>query len=67
MELKIGDIVRYKHNRHIYKGLFEVTTSYVGQGKTYHYAVTNNECDTEHYVNKDEIMLVCSADDRKDI
>jgi hypothetical protein len=72
MELKTGDIVRfkpdhetYRRNRELYKGLFEVVDSFTG--RTYHYSVTNDEADTELYINKDEIMLVCRTNQRKDI
>lgn len=61
MEYRIADIVRIKGE----KGLFEITGDFTG--KTYHYAVTNNECDTELYVNKDELIFVCSAYSRQDI
>jgi hypothetical protein len=63
MTHKKGDIVRFK--KRDTKGFFEVTGSF--EGRTYHYAVTNNECDTKLYVNKDEIVLVCSIDHREDI
>lgn len=65
MDYKMGDIVRFQKRREVYRGLYEITGTY--EGKTYHYAVTNNECDTELYVNKSEIMFVCSVEDRKDI
>jgi hypothetical protein len=61
VDFKMADIVRIKG----VKGLFEVTQSFTG--KTYDYSVTNNECDTELYVNKKELIFVCSVDSRKDI
>jgi hypothetical protein len=64
MLYQMGDIVRFK-KREVQKGLFEITDSF--EGRTYHYSVTNNECDTELYVNKDEIILVCKASNREDI
>lgn len=63
MKLNIADIVRIKGK----KGLFEVTANYENEGKTYHYAVTNNECDTEIFVNKNEIIFVCPVHERQDI
>jgi hypothetical protein len=63
MDYRIADIVRIKGM----KGLFEISDSYEGQGKTYHYAVTNNECDTELFVNKNEIIFVCPVYERQDI
>lgn len=58
----MGDIVRLKSGR---VGLYEITGSY--DQKTYQYSVTNNECDTEHYVKHSDLIFVCSIKDRKDI
>lgn len=65
MEYGIGDIVRFIRNREAHKGLYEVTGTFTG--RTYHYSVTNNECDTELYANKDEFTLVCKVSNREDI
>ncbi|WP_235848492.1 hypothetical protein [Litchfieldia alkalitelluris] len=60
----MGDIVRFK-KREVQKGLFEITGTY--EGKTYHYAITNDECDTELFVNKKEVILVCKVGNREDL
>lgn len=61
MIYKMADIVRI--NR--INGLFEVTQHFTD--KSYDYSVTNNECDTEIHVNKEDLIFVCSVDSRKDI
>jgi hypothetical protein len=61
--MQIGDIVRFKDR--VEKGLYEVTGIY--EDKTYQVTVTNNECDSEFYARLDQLIFVCSSEDRKDI
>lgn len=60
--MKTGDIVRFKHELEIF-GLYEVT----GESADGELTVTNNECNSESYANKEDLILVCSYEDRKDL
>ena len=62
MKYKIGDIVRFKHDKHIF-GLHEVT----GEDANGEITVTPNECNSEFYANRKDLIFVCSKEDRKDI
>jgi hypothetical protein len=63
LNYKIGDIVRFKDREK--KGLHEITGTYEDQ--VYQYSVTNDECDSEFYARSNQLVFVCSIDDRKDL
>lgn len=62
MELKTGDIVRYKHQYGV-SGLHEVVEVVNDESVI----VTKDECDSENHAYILELIFVCSVDDRKDI
>lgn len=62
MKYYAGDIVRFIDARRIV-GLHEVCGYDEDGGIT----VTNDECNSEFYADEDDLILVCSVDDRKDI
>lgn len=62
MKYYAGDIVRFIDARRIV-GLHEVS----GYGEDGEITVTNDECNSEFYADEDDLILVCSVDDRKDI
>ncbi len=61
---KTGDVVRFKDNTHSL-GLHENTDVYDKQA--YQYSVTNDECLSGFYARHNQLILVCSVEDRKDI
>jgi hypothetical protein len=63
MKYQIGDIVRHKFKD--MKGLWEVTA--VTNHAVYQYFITNNECGSEVHVKEEELIFVCSVEDRKDL
>lgn len=62
MIYKIGDIVRINNSNKLL-GLFEVT----GIEDHGEITVTPNECNSELYVGKKDLIFVCAREDRKDI
>lgn len=62
MKYYAGDIVRFIDARRIV-GLHEVS----GYDEDGEITVTNDECNSEFYADEDDLILVCSVDDRKDI
>lgn len=62
MKYYAGDIVRFIDARRIV-GLHEV----IGYDEDGEITVTNDECNSEFYADEDDLILVCSVDDRKDI
>ncbi len=66
MKYQICDVVRFKPEKEI-SGLFEITGFHVPDGYECDCTITDNECNSESYAKQEDLILVCSVEDRKDI
>ena len=60
---EMGDIVRFKDSPSL--GLWEITGTY--DKPAYQYSITKDACDSESFAKHNQLVLVCSVKDRKDI
>lgn len=67
MNFETGDVVRFKNGKDGVNdyGLHEITGTY--EGRSYQYSITYDECNSETYSKHEDLILVCSVKDRKDI
>jgi hypothetical protein len=66
MKFEICDIVRFKPEKEIF-GLYEITGFHVPSDYECDCTITKDECNSEIYARQDDLMLVCSINDRKDL